>query len=61
MTQRTQRDRHAKNPGGMDCQECGEVFIGEEWHQYCAICIEVVAKRVAVAQGRADGEKANKA
>lgn len=31
-------DRPAKNPGGMECQECGVIFIGEEWHYECAVC-----------------------
>lgn len=31
-------DRPATNPGGMDCQECGVIFIGEEWHSRCAVC-----------------------
>src|SRR5687768_5427237 len=31
-------DRPAANPGGMDCQECGVIFVGEEWHQLCAVC-----------------------
>lgn len=36
--ERAQRDRPATNPGGMVCDECSEVFIGEERHALCAIC-----------------------
>jgi rubrerythrin len=32
------RDRPAKNPGGMECEVCGCIFIGEEWHGRCAVC-----------------------
>jgi hypothetical protein len=38
---RRTRDRPAGgNPGGMQCQECFEIFIGAEWHDYCAVCEE---------------------
>jgi hypothetical protein len=44
-----QRDRSAINPGGMQCEDCDEIligiFIGEEWHSWCAIC---TAKRAAL-------------
>jgi hypothetical protein len=33
------RDRAAINPGGMECQTCGHIFIGEEWHTQCAVCV----------------------
>lgn len=39
MDERQKRDRPARNPGGMVCEECSEVFIGEEWHALCAICL----------------------
>lgn len=35
---RQKRDRPAANPGGMECEECGGIFIGEEWHSRCKIC-----------------------
>jgi len=39
----------------MVCEECSEVFIGEDWHVYCAICIEAVAKRIAEKQYGTNG------
>ena len=50
MTSRTQRDRPARNPGGMVCDECSEVFIGADWHAYCGICVELVSAREAAAR-----------
>lgn len=50
MTERTKRDRPARNPGGVECQKCGAIFIGEEWHQFCGVCIEEVADELAKAQ-----------
>lgn len=44
-TERQKRDRPAKNPGGMICEDCGEIFIGEEWHSWCAICAKKHASR----------------
>jgi Zn finger protein HypA/HybF involved in hydrogenase expression len=32
------RDRAATNPGGMQCENCDEIFVGEPWHMYCATC-----------------------
>lgn len=32
------KDRPAKNPGGVECERCGCIFIGEEWHSLCGIC-----------------------
>jgi len=55
ISERAKRDRPAKNPGGMVCEECSEVFIGEDWHVYCAICIEAVAKRIAEKQYGTNG------
>jgi len=49
--ERAKRDRSAKNPGGMQCERCEEIFIGEEWHSFCAICIQQVANKIAEAQG----------
>lgn len=37
-SERINRDRPATNPGGMQCEACDEIFIGEEWHSYCAVC-----------------------
>jgi len=31
-------DRAAKEPGGVECIECGRIFIGEPWHSLCAVC-----------------------
>ena len=31
-------DRPTSIPGGVDCQECGAIFTGEEWHSECGIC-----------------------
>lgn len=45
MSDRAKRDRPATNPGGMQCDACDEIFIGEEWHSLCAICEE--ARRTA--------------
>lgn len=59
MTLQTGRDRPARNPGGMVCEECSEVFIGEEWHSFCAICVQEVARRIAAEQHRTSGEPAD--
>ena len=32
------RDRIATEPGGCECEQCGCIFIGEEWHSRCAVC-----------------------
>lgn len=34
------RDRPAQEPGGVECQTCGCIFIGEEWHSVCAVCLD---------------------
>ena len=47
MDERAKRDRPATNPGGMVCDKCSEVFIGEEWHQFCAICVAEIAEKIA--------------
>jgi rubredoxin len=31
-------DRPAANPGGMQCEDCGAIFVGAEWHARCAVC-----------------------
>lgn len=48
---REKRDRPATNPGGMICDQCGNVFIGEEWHMFCAICVQEIADDIAAKQG----------
>jgi hypothetical protein len=48
---RAKRDRAAKNPGGMQCERCDEIFIGEEWHTFCAICIKDVADELVDVHG----------
>lgn len=35
-------DRPAKNPGGMQCEQCDVIFVGEEWHALCALCDRMV-------------------
>jgi len=35
-------NRPANNPGGMECQKCQCIFIGEEWHAYCGDCQQEV-------------------
>lgn len=48
MSERINRDRAATNPGGMQCIRCDEIFIGEEWHDFCGVCFsEIQAKRKA--------------
>lgn len=32
------------NPGGLEC-ECGRIFVGEEYEQYCPECRERQAER----------------
>jgi len=51
MVKTINRDRPAKNPGGMQCEKCDEIFVGEEWHVLCGICIKEVADDLAAAQG----------
>lgn len=40
------RDRPSQKPGGCECQNCGCIFIGDESHQFCGVCIEIVAKEL---------------
>jgi len=57
MSERVNRDRPAANPGGMQCERCDEIFIGEEWHACCAICLEKLQQRQAAlktAKGKSD-------
>lgn len=48
----TKRDRPARNPGGVECTRCGCIFVGEEWHQFCLVCVELTATEIAKEQGR---------
>lgn len=32
------RDRPATEPGGCECQDCGCIFVGAEWHSVCGVC-----------------------
>lgn len=49
--ERAKRDRLAKNPGGMQCENCDEIFIGEEWHAYCALCQSYLDMKRSAADG----------
>lgn len=31
-------NRPSANPGGMECQTCGRIFIGDESHSECGLC-----------------------
>jgi hypothetical protein len=56
MTQGTiNRNRPAKNPGGMQCERCDEIFVGEDWHSFCAVCVEIISKELFEEQ-TANGE-----
>ena len=48
--QTTNRDRPARNPGGVECTRCDCVFIGEEWHTLCRVCVELTAAEIAKVQ-----------
>jgi hypothetical protein len=41
------RDRPTENPGGMQCELCDEIFIGDESHSMCGVCVAKVAARSA--------------
>lgn len=47
-------DRPAIEPGGVECQQCGCIFIGSEWHGLCAVCLASV-DRSAERQDAAGG------
>lgn len=34
------RNRPTDAPGGMECQECGCIFIGAEQHSLCGVCVK---------------------
>lgn len=57
MSERQKRDRPANNPGGMQCERCDEIFIGEEWHAFCAICLAEEAAKLGRIRGRVGGSK----
>ncbi|RWL14859.1 MAG: hypothetical protein EOR57_31430 [Mesorhizobium sp.] len=31
-------DRPAADPGGMECMDCGVIFVGSAAHDQCAVC-----------------------
>jgi hypothetical protein len=33
------RNRASDNPGGMECQNCGVIFVGDESHSLCGVCV----------------------
>jgi len=37
------RDRDARNPGGMECERCGCIFVGAEWHTICGECVDAAS------------------
>jgi hypothetical protein len=37
---RPERSRPASEPGGQECNQCGCIFIGAEWHAVCAVCLD---------------------
>lgn len=37
-------DRKADDPGGMECADCGRIFVGAEWHHMCGICANNLRK-----------------
>lgn len=45
-----ERNRPSSNPGGMQCSKCDEIFVGDEMHQFCGLCIKEVAAGIAAAQ-----------
>lgn len=51
MNERAKRDRPAKNPGTLQCDCCDKIFIGEEWHLFCAVCVRKISDEIAEAQG----------
>ena len=48
-------NRDAANPGGCECEKCGRVFIGAEWHVLCGICVD---HGVAQPDGSGPGSRA---
>lgn len=35
-------DRPTSEPGGMQCERCDVIFVGAEWHSFCAICAKIL-------------------
>ncbi len=33
-----ERSRATDEPGGQECNDCGCIFIGAEWHSVCSVC-----------------------
>jgi hypothetical protein len=50
MTERAKRDRPTQNPKVLACTKCSQVFVGELWHKFCAICVKKVAVEIATEQ-----------
>src|SRR5262249_58153680 len=50
MAERAKRDRPARYPRAKNCMKCRNVFVGELWHKFCAICVEKVATEIAAEQ-----------
>lgn len=50
------RDRPAETPVWRQCERCKTVYVGAEWHVFCAVCIEDVAKELRAAQRGASGD-----
>lgn len=46
-------NRPSANPGGMECQTCGRIFIGDESHSECGLCHNTRPTAVA---SHAEGE-----
>lgn len=37
----------SKEPGGMECDYCGGIYIGDEWTPACKVCWELLGREVA--------------
>lgn len=35
-------DRETTEPVGMQCERCDVVFVGAEWHSFCAVCVQIL-------------------
>lgn len=66
------RNRATDAPGGTDCQECGAVFVGSEYHAQCGVCIAMeyfhkaanpaaVLELIAAARGVRGGDEPSSA
>lgn len=40
------RGRPSPTPGGCECQRCGCIFVGDESHQFCGVCVDIVSKEL---------------